>query len=75
MAWYEGILEDTGAKMDVNCVEQYNGMSIDRDLRLVASRLYTMGVTRPWTSHVQPCHHIIPLFRCRSPGLHKSVQE
>jgi hypothetical protein len=47
---------------------------IARDLRLVASRLYHTGVTRPWTHHV-PCSYIIPLFRCRPPGLHNSVQE
>jgi hypothetical protein len=28
-----------------------------RDLRLVASRLYKAGITRPWTRHVQPCHY------------------
>jgi len=51
------------------------GTIIARDLRLVASRLYKTGVTRPWTRHVQPCHYIIPLFRCRPPGLHNPVQE
>jgi len=51
------------------------GKIIARDLRLVASRLYKKGVTRPWTRHVQPCHYIIPLCRCRPPGLHNPVQE
>jgi len=41
---------------------------IARDLRLVASRLYRMAVTRP---RVTCRHYIIPLFRCRPPGLHK----
>jgi len=27
---------------------------IAKDLRLVASRLYQTGVTRPWTGHVSP---------------------
>jgi len=41
---------------------------IARDLRLVASRLYRMAVTRP---RVTCRHYIIPLFRRRPPGLHK----
>jgi len=32
------------------------GKIIARDLKLVASRLYEMRVTRPWTRHV-PCHY------------------
>ena len=41
---------------------------IARDLRLVASRLYRMAVTRPWVT----CRrYSIPLFRRRPPGLHK----
>jgi len=51
------------------------GKIIARDLRLVASRLYKTGVTRPWTRHVQRCRYIIPLFRCRPPGLQNPVQE
>jgi len=44
------------------------GKIIARDLRLVASRLYRMAVTRPWVT----CRrYIIPLFRRRPPGLHK----
>jgi len=41
---------------------------IARDLRLVASRLYRMAVTRP---RVTCRRYIIPLFRRRPPGLHK----
>ena len=48
---------------------------IARDQRLVTSRLYKSDITRPWTHHMQPCGYIIPLFRCRPPGLHKPVQE
>ena len=47
------------------------GNIIARDLRLVASRLYRMAVTRPRVT----CHHyIIPLFRRRPPGLHKAYK-
>jgi hypothetical protein len=44
------------------------GKIIARDLRLVASRLYRMAVTRP---RVTCRRYIIPLFRRRPPGLHK----
>jgi hypothetical protein len=44
------------------------GRIIARVLRLVASRLYRMAVTRPWVT----CHRdIIPLVRRRPPVLHK----
>ena len=33
-----------------------SGKILDADLRLVTSRLYKTGVTRPWTCHVHPCH-------------------
>jgi len=33
------------------------GEIIARDLSLVASRLYGMGFTRPWTRHVRPCRY------------------
>jgi len=36
------------------------GKILDADLRLVTSRLYKMGVTRPWTRHIHPCHYITP---------------
>jgi len=49
------------------------GKIIARDLRLVASRLYGMGFTRPWTRHVRLCRYIIPLFRRRPPGLPNPV--
>jgi hypothetical protein len=48
---------------------------ITRDLSLVASQLYRMAVTRPWTRHVPlagmltACRYIIHLFRSRLPGL------
>jgi hypothetical protein len=69
---------DTVANVDVNIVVWYTGMVskiIARDLRLVANRQYAAGITWPWLRHVQPFHNIIPLFRCRPPGLHKPVQE
>jgi len=28
-----------------------------------------------WTRHGQLCDYIIPLFRCRPPGLHKPIHE
>jgi hypothetical protein len=43
------------------------GKSIARDLRLVASRLYRMAVTRPQVTYRR---YSIPLFRRRPPGLH-----
>ena len=49
------------------------GKIIVRNLRLMASRLYTTWVTHPWTRHVQPCRYIIPLSRCRPPGLRNPV--
>jgi len=35
------------------------GKIIAGDLRLVASRLYRMAVTLPWTHHVQPCRYTV----------------
>jgi hypothetical protein len=55
MAWQEGISVDTVANVDVNIGEEYKGNSIASDQRLVASRQYNAGSTRPWTRHVQPC--------------------
>jgi len=59
MASQEGISLDPVAHVDVNIVEMYKGEIIARDLRLVASRLYTAGNTWPWTRHVQPCRYNI----------------
>lgn len=53
----------------------YEGKIITRDPRLVLSWIYEMGVTQPWTPHLQPCCYIIPCFRCRPPGLQNLVQE
>jgi hypothetical protein len=49
---------------------ELSGKILDADLRLMTSRLYKTGVTRPWTRHIHPCHYIIPLLRRRPPGLH-----
>jgi len=49
---------------DSRCI----GKIIARDLRLVASRLYSMAVPRP---RVTCGCYSIPLFRRRPPGLHK----
>ena len=57
MASEDGISVDTVANVDVNIVELYKGKIIARDQRLVASRLYQAGITRPWTRHLQPCHY------------------
>ena len=57
------------------------GKIIARDLRLVASRLGRMAVTRPWMRHLPLAgtltarRYIISLFRSRPPGLQLPVQE
>ena len=38
--------------------------TIARDLRLVVSQLYTPGVTRSWTHHVQPCRYRDKVIFC-----------
>jgi len=60
-----GIRLQTWTQVIVNrCISKI----IARDLSLVASWLYRMAVTRTWVT----CRrYIIPLFRCRPPGLHK----
>jgi hypothetical protein len=54
MALYTGICKDLVVNVDV-CIEDWcKGTIIARDLRLITSRLYIVGVTRPWTCPVQP---------------------
>jgi hypothetical protein len=67
MASYEGISVDTVRNMYVNIVVHYKGKISARDLKLMPSRRYNAGFTRPWTPHVQPWHYIIHLFRCKQP--------
>jgi hypothetical protein len=45
------------ANVDVNIAEQYMGKIIARDLRIMASGLTKVGITRPWTPHMQPCYY------------------
>ena len=35
---------------------EFSAKILDSDLRPIASQLYQMSATRPWTRHVQPCH-------------------
>jgi len=59
MASYDGISVDTVANMVVHILELYKGKIIPRDLRLVASRVYKAGVTRPWTHNMQHCQYMV----------------
>jgi len=53
------------------------GNIMARDLRLVASRLYKMGVTRPWTCHLQPCRFKGPvgMRECWPESLYHHLQQ
>ena len=52
--WVDMVANVDSSDCRCRCV----GKIIARDLRLVASRLYNTGVTRPWTRHVQPCRYM-----------------
>jgi hypothetical protein len=51
------------------------GKIIAKDLRLVASRLYQMGVTRPWTRHVPCRYRELALGHGRWTDLQRTMEE